>query len=517
MNKLHILFGTALLALGISSCDMEKYPYDAIEEGKYMIKASDFAGERLSLYSPYRSVTTGAYLLTSEFQAEDFYATSGFSNTYGSMYRWDFQSSEGNIEGIWQNYYVMIARSNYFIDSYNKLKEQPESEISADDMAKIAAYTGEAYFNRAYAYVQLACHFCKAYNPSTAETDLGLPLQLTYAPTSDASKYPGRSSMKATFEQIMSDITNAKNLINPSLILSKSQNPIYYISADVVTALEARAALQMKDYDKAIKASTSLITSQKYPLINTVEDFTNMFVKDDGSEVIWKIYMSADEKGSTTGTSFWGQYNADASKQIMDYQPSRALIDLYDEDDIRFNTFFKEFTLSVASGAKGKIYVFNKFPGNPDLYSTMNTDYHYMNMSKPFRIAEQYLIAAEAYLGKNNDLTNSAKYLNDLKGARIANYTAKTYTSANVLLADIQDERHRELVGEGFRLTDLKRWGLGVNRGNAPQNADLVLMPGGNNTTALEKAADDYRMVWPIPKTEIDVNPQIKNQQNPGY
>lgn len=33
----------------------------------------------------------------------------------------------------------------------------------------------------------------------------------------------------------------------------------------------------------------------------------------------------------------------------------------------------------------------------------------------------------------------------------------------------------------------------------------------------LKYDADDYRFVWPIPKDEIDSNPQLKNQQNPGY
>ena len=28
---------------------------------------------------------------------------------------------------------------------------------------------------------------------------------------------------------------------------------------------------------------------------------------------------------------------------------------------------------------------------------------------------------------------------------------------------------------------------------------------------------DNIRWIWPIPKAEIDANPQIKNQQNPGY
>ncbi|MBQ8335600.1 MAG: RagB/SusD family nutrient uptake outer membrane protein, partial [Tidjanibacter sp.] len=33
----------------------------------------------------------------------------------------------------------------------------------------------------------------------------------------------------------------------------------------------------------------------------------------------------------------------------------------------------------------------------------------------------------------------------------------------------------------------------------------------------LYREAGHSRFLWPIPKTEIDANPQIKNQQNDGY
>ena len=35
--------------------------------------------------------------------------------------------------------------------------------------------------------------------------------------------------------------------------------------------------------------------------------------------------------------------------------------------------------------------------------------------------------------------------------------------------------------------------------------------------TDIEKEATDNRWVWPIPKDEMDSNPQLKGQQNPGY
>ena len=511
MKKLNI-FATALIALGLFSCDMEKYPYSSIEESTYMQTVDDFANARVSLYSYYRSLTTGGYILASEIQADDFNAVAGFSNSYGNLYRWDFQQTDGSIESIWASYYAHIARANYFIDSYNKVDETAFTE---DEMAVLSAYVAEAYFTRAYDYLTLAGYFCKAYDPATAETDLGLPLQLTYAPSSDATTYPGRSSMKATYDQIMKDIDLAAEYVNPELILGDAQDPINYISADVVTALKARAALQMKDYTTAAAAASSLVDGGNYPLVSSKANYQKMWVNDESSEIMWKIYLSVDELGSATGSTFWGQYKADdQSKQVMDYIPTQNLIDLYSASDIRSAVFFEYFTLTVSTGASGEIRVFNKYPGNPELNASLSVDAHYTNYPKPFRIAEQYLIAAEAYAA--TDLAKASKYLNDLKASRIKGFEAGDYTAATFMPA-LQDERHRELVGEGFRLVDLKRWGLGVNRGNAPQNADLVLYPGMDFTTGLNKAADDFRMVWPIPKSETDANPQIKGQQNPGY
>ena len=115
-----------------------------------------------------------------------------------------------------------------------------------------------------------------------------------------------------------------------------------------------------------------------------------------------------------------------------------------------------------------------------------------------------------------NQLKNEGNdALNALKKARIEGWTDATYDQ-EALLNEIMNERERELVGEGYRLMDLKRWGKGVKRGK-PQSKGLVLFPGQASTDGLDKPVDDQRMLWPIPKTEMDANPQLAGQQNPGY
>lgn len=515
MKKKNILFASLLVAAGLTSCDMDKYPYNSIEESLYMQQVSDFQAARYGLYSNFRALTTGGYVLYPEMQADDFYGTTDQGNYYGDLYRWNIQTGSGDVSTWWSSYYSTIARCNYYIDSYNKVISGEVAGFSEANIAEINNYAAEAYFVRAYSYYQLAIMFCQPYDSSSAASTLGLPLQLTYAPTSDSSQYPGRSTQEATFAQITSDLSKASELLETVYAFGENAaDALYYITPDAITALQARVALYMKDYPTAISASTSLINSGDYALVNDAETYRGIWELDNGAETIWQIYMSnPNELGSATGLYFHGQYGME--QQTPSYFPSQTVLDMYDaEKDIRYAAFFADAFYQASTGASGDIVIFDKYPGNPTM--GLNSDNHYVNMSKPFRIAEQYLIAAEAYTESGN-VTEGAKYLNDLRTARIADYKATSFSNVEILRNAVRDERHKELIGEGFRLTDLKRWNVGMDRGNNSQNDDLTYMPGAATSTGLSVAAGDYRFTWPIPQSEIDTNPQIKGQQNPGY
>jgi hypothetical protein len=44
-----------------------------------------------------------------------------------------------------------------------------------------------------------------------------------------------------------------------------------------------------------------------------------------------------------------------------------------------------------------------------------------------------------------------------------------------------------------------------------------MMKTGANYGEMTNKDINGPGALWPIPKTEIDANPQIKGQQNPGY
>ena len=526
--KKQFIIASTLLMFGMASCDMEQMPYDSIPTEEALTTLVGFEEARTGLYSAYLGMAGGSYVLAPEIQADAFNAVADFSNKYGELYRWMFESNLSTIETIWANCYGAIGRANFFIDGVQKIEENPAIELTEVQKRQINVYEGEAYFTRAYCYFYLTTLFCLDYAPATASSASGLPLQIKYEPKIPATQYPGRSSLEDTYRQILEDLEEAETRIETAIngitdndryingayvtVNTAPKNGGNYITVDVVKALKARVALQMDDYEHAAKYAGELIDSKKYPLVNTEEDFKKIWKNDGGTETIWQIAMSsADDAGVPLGTIFIGYPTTK-----KDYIPTQTLIDLYASEDIRLATYFGKYHLTVSSGNAADIYFFNKYPGN-DYYNALGSETRYLNQPKPFRIAEMYLIAAEANarIGTAVSVDKGKEAINALKKARITGFTDATYDKES-LLNEVMNERERELVGEGYRMMDLKRWGKGVKRGQ-PQSKGLVLFPGQTTTDGLDRPADDQRMVWPIPKGEIDSNPQLAGQQNPGY
>lgn len=527
MKKLSII-ALAIMTFGMISCDMDLMPYDSIPTEEVLTTVVGFEEARAGIYAAYTGLTGGSYVLAPEIQADAFNAVADFSNKYGDIYRWMFESTHSTIESIWANCYSTVGRANFFIDGVQKIEENPEIELTDIQKKQINVYEGEAYFTRAYCYFYLATLFCRDYDPITAASIPGLPIQTKYEPKITASQYPGRSSLKDTYQQILDDLEEVEIRIETAIsgiidydryingayvtVNTAPKNCGNYITVDVVKALKARVALQMDDYEKAVEYADDLINSKKYPLMDTVEGFKEVWKNDGGTETIWQIAMTnANDAGVPLGTIFIGY---PATKK--DYIPTQTLVDLYATEDIRLATYFGKYHLTVSSGNAADIYFFNKYPGN-DYYNALGNETRYLNQPKPFRIAEMYLIAAEANarIGTSISVEKGKEAINNLKKARILGFMEGTYDKES-LLNEVMNERERELVGEGYRLMDLKRWERGVTRGKA-QSAGLILFPGQTTTDGLDRPADDQRMVWPIPKSEMDANPQLTGQQNPGY
>jgi hypothetical protein len=115
------------------------------------------------------------------------------------------------------------------------------------------------------------------------------------------------------------------------------------------------------------------------------------------------------------------------------------------------------------------------------------------------RVAETYLLRAEAYLGKSQ-LQKAADDINVLRNR--ANATPATAAEMN--MDYILDERLRELYMEEFRAVTLTRLGLLYDRDKRYNpRSGLTIEP--------------YHNLWPIPTTEITQNTGAELKQNDGY
>ncbi len=140
-----------------------------------------------------------------------------------------------------------------------------------------------------------------------------------------------------------------------------------------------------------------------------------------------------------------------------------------------------------------------EFPtGNQNFVAT---DWVYM------RYAEILLNYTEAVVrgGTGGDLTTAVGYINTLR-ERAYSDTSGNITSSDLSLSFLIDERGRELYWEGFRRTDLIRFGLFTGNSYLWDWKGQVLGGATVNTR--------YNL-YPIPYTDLVANPNLT--QNAGY
>jgi len=494
-NIIKLSLITAFTVLGMVSCDLDRYPYNSIEQSQAFQTVDDALALRNGLYANLRGRLYGIYTDPMDVQTDYLNATLDYGNRAGSLYRWsDFLADNYTLRDYWSGIYSSLVNVNNVIENIDNITTE-----DTDEKALLNKYKGEAYFLRAYYYHLLVLRYAKDYEPSTAASDLGVPLVLTF----DVTLLPERATVQEVYDQINSDITSAKGLLSSI----SGESDASEITIDAITALDARVKLCTHDYSGAVTAANSLIGSSAYSLIDNEDELRDMWVYDVSTEVIFQFPLSAPNELGNTNSRYLG-YKPDVDKYSPDFIPQQWVIDLFADNDIRKDVYLEPKLLDIQGADYEGIYCINKFSGNPELWTSASTNYQ--QKPKVFRLAEMYLISAEASAmgGGSDGLTK----LNDLRQAR--GLTALTGLSGTDLLEAVKEERFREMLAEGTRLDDLKRWNMGFTRGE-PQNLDLIVT--GNDTYQKTVEAGDNKFVWGIPTNDITTNPNIAEQQNPGW
>ncbi len=496
-NIIKILSLTAVIALISVSCELNRYPYDAIEQSQAFVTMKDAATFNNGLYASFRARVYGLFMFSTDVQADQLNATLDYGNRNGFPHKWNgFLADDYTIRDTWRYQYNTITNINNILSNSNKIPIASPAEQATMDK-----YLGEAYLMRAYLYHQLVQRFAKDYEPSSAATDPGVPIVLTF----DITLKPARSTVEQVYQQILADIAQAETLLSAATGAQRATK----FNKDCVLALKARVYLCMHNWTGAVTAANTLIASGTYPLITTAAAYKNMWLNDTGTETIMQLFASLPSELGNANSIYLG-LNTQTNKYTPDFVPQQWVVDQYAVGDIRKAAYLEQKPLYIQGVDYPGIWCINKYPGNPVLYTAPNTNYQH----KPiiFRIAEMYLISAEAAAQTPATEAAGLATLNSLIVAR--GTTALVGLTGTGLMDAIKAERTRELLCEGFRLDDLKRWKMGVTR-KTPQNI-LILNPGTDFYEKVVPAGDD-KFVWGIPTNDLTTNPNLVGQQNPGW
>jgi hypothetical protein len=314
---------------------------------------------------------------------------------------------------------------------------------------------GEALFLRSLMYFDLVRFFADQYNFGAANTQLGVPLILTPTGVIGEINMVTRNTVDEVYAKVIADLTLAASEL-------PDDNGVY-ASSGAANALLARVYLQKGDYANARAAAHTVISSDMYILKTT---YAAVFNNDNNSsEDIFATQITPQDRFSSM-TEFFSvpAYGGrDGDIEILD-----AHLNLYQVGDKRFDLFFN---------------------GNGSIEcGKWNNQYGVINL---IRLAEMYLIRAEC---------NSRLGLPYVGPAPLVDYNiihtrAGLDAAASVTLDDILMERRLELAFEGFKIHDLRR---------LHQNVGAMLY-------------NDQKLLFPIPARELEANPNLKTQQNPGY
>lgn len=559
MNKyiLKAIFCSALALPLFTSCELDQLPTDSLTDKESWKTYNDATNQYNGLLAILRSDISGSNAYLTDVMSDLFNQRLTSAN-YGQEHSWRFTGSQFGGDAIWANNYSVILQANFILQNIGKFENS--STLSDQQKANIYNIKATAYFARAYAYSRMVTRYCKDYEPETAANELGLPIVETVS--SEAK--PARASLQTTCDTIEANLNHAMAYFDKVAEYNEGVKPTARIepsinkpNADCVTALRARFYLYEHKFDQAIEEAETIRNA--YTLASGSREMLNLWILDEGSEIIYEPLQTPDELSGSYGIFLsYNLVTADLSSTEFkgmnpDFLPTKGLVDLYSDQDVRrkvyfsypkdgYNTFnlgygtqsgYRLFTfdqllgvsadITTASGDTESGVVFTKYVGNPTLRKQNVWYAQNYNMTKAFRASEAYLIIAEANLRKANpDEAAARDALNELRRNRFegetdydesADYIGDDVTGA-ALVKVMQDEWTREFVGEGFRLDNLKRWHLGFKRMAAQQfqNPVLVSTPGWQD---LEVEANNIRFTWPIPQQETQANKNIK--QNEGY
>ncbi len=362
---------------------------------------------------------------------------------------------------LWTEVYQYIYIANAGIEGLADSSSGVSSAVRAQ-------LTGECRFIRAFCYFYLTNLFGDV--PLITTTDY------------NKNQYAARASQSAVYDQITADLLDAERLLNADYSAvqgGERVRPIKWAAA----ALLARTYLYRGKWADAEAQASLVINSGLYALLN---DLTTVFLKNS-KETIWSLRAVVPNQNTPDAIAFLLTAAPSGAYNNVTLLP--RLLTAFEPGDKRRTTWVDSIIVSNTTYYFAYKYRVGSVTNGP-----------VKEYSMVLRLAEQYLIRAEARAEQNN-LGAAADDLNIIRSR--AGLNATTAASQAEMLSAILHERQTELFTEwGHRWLDLKR----TNSIDSVMSIACPLKGTKWTTTA---------QLWPIPLSEIQAD--YKLTQNSGY
>jgi hypothetical protein len=407
------------------------------------------------------------------------------------------------IKGMYYRIYYQITLCNEFIRQSSDAK-MDERGFSESDKAMIRTYRSEARFLRALSYYHAMDLFGNV--PFVTEEDEVGAFQ------------PKRIVRADLFNYVVSELQAVESeLMSPSAVPygRASSAAAQFLLAK--TFLNAEVYTGTAHYTDCANYCTKVINSGAFSLD---DKYTDLFRADNNTspEIIFPVVYDGINAQTWGGTTFlvnasiggtmvpanygvngnWGGLRATApfvNKFVDSTLDGRYQFytDGQSKEITNLSTFAEGYALPkyqniTSTGALGS---------NNGLSAQSDIDF------PMFRLADVYLMYAEAALRGGGDVSQGLNYVNQL---RTRAYGNSSHNFAAITLDDIIDERAREMHWECTRRTDLIRFNLFTG-------STYVWPFKGGDVAGTGTAS--YLNLFPIPTSDIILNPNLV--QNPGY
>ncbi len=430
------------------------------------------------------------------------------------LHQMSWSSSNVILLGLYERSIYQITLANQFIIESTPAMVASRG-ITGAAAANIAQYAAEARFLRAYQYSILMDLFAK-------------PPFVTDA-TPIGSVIPPQTDRKTLFNYVESEL----KAIDP-LMAAPMKNQYGRADQAAVWTLLSRIYLNAQVFTGTARWTEAITYANK--VINAgyslVPNYDNLFLADNNlntSENIFSIEYDGNNIQGYGGTTFMTHAQVGGSMPSTSFgiaggwagvRATSALIGLFPANtsttfpnngnpDTRaeFWTQGQNLTINDVTNFAQGIAV-TKWR-NVTSAGAPGGNLNYSDVDEPImRLAEVYLTYAEAVLrgGTGGSAAQALTYINAIRTRAYAGSATGNITAGQLTLPFILDERSRELYWEGFRRTDLIRFG------EFTSSSTLWPFKGG---VAGGTGVPDFRNLYPIPDQDRAVNPNLT--QNPGY